>query len=482
MRDFNEILYDKEKMGGVQKNWKEMSDFIEVINECNLEDMRYIGHCYTWSNKRAIDYLIMERLDRGFCTRDWGRLFPQYVIRHLEFRGSDHKPLVLDVTDGQRKRVKGRRFYFEECWTEDKECKSVVNVAWKGSDCRSSTESVLSKIERCGRMLSSWNIRKRTDHCQDLQNKKEALKKALRGIGKIVDGVNLRLDNNISRFLDANFTRKEVLTDYGRASGQVINFDKSAMCISHSFSVMAEILVKAVIHAAPSYAMNMFRLPKSLVNEIHRLCARFWWGGNEKKMKIHWCSWKHLCKTKCDGGLGFHNLKTSNMTFLAKQCWRLLKNPNSLAGRVLKSCYYKEDSILEATKKANGNFTLEDTNHILQIPIVSGNRGDNRHYNENDQYSVKSGYWLGYSLDNMMGPSNINPRSSWWNTFWRVKIPLKVKMFIWKASHDWIPTKINIRRRGVQTNGVCEACKSSVDDTLNTLWYCRKLKCICDEW
>ena len=39
-----------------------------------------------------------------------------------------------------------------------------------------------------------------------------------------------------------------------------------------------EILIKAFIQSIPSYAMNLFQLPKSLFKEIYRLCARFWWG------------------------------------------------------------------------------------------------------------------------------------------------------------------------------------------------------------
>ncbi|KAI9165826.1 hypothetical protein LWI28_021207 [Acer negundo] len=117
-----------------------------------------------------------------------------------------------------------------------------------------------------------------------------------------------------------------------------------------------------------------------------------------------------------------------------------------------------------------GNFFKKETNQILKILIVGINRCDSQlwHYNEDGQYSVKSGYWLGHSLENIMGPSNTTPQTSWWNTFWNVKIPTKVKMFIWKVYQDWIPTKINIGWRGVQTNGVCEAYKNSADDTLHT--------------
>ncbi|KAK3210857.1 hypothetical protein Dsin_015563 [Dipteronia sinensis] len=118
------------------------------------------------------------------------------------------------------------------------------------------------------------------------------------------------------------------------------------------------------------------------------------------------------------------------------------------------------------------NFISEDRKDILKIPIVSRNRADNLlwHYNENGQFSVKSGHWLGCRLDNMTGPSNISPLTSWWNRFWRVKIPMKVKVFIWKACQNWFPTKINIGRRGVITNGVYSELFCVV---VWRIWFCR---------
>ena len=95
-------------------------------------------------------------------------------------------------------------------------------------------------------------------------------------------------------------------------------------------------LIKAVLQAIPSYTMNLFRLPKGLLEDIYRICTRFWWGSNGTSWKIHGCTWRRLCESKDTGGMGFKDLEKSNKALLANQCWRLLSKPDSLAARVLK--------------------------------------------------------------------------------------------------------------------------------------------------
>jgi hypothetical protein len=51
-----------------------------------------------------------------------------------------------------------------------------------------------------------------------------------------------------------------------------------------------EILLKAVIQAIPTYSMSIFLLPKGLCTDINSMMQKFWWGHKENDSKIHWMS------------------------------------------------------------------------------------------------------------------------------------------------------------------------------------------------
>ncbi|TXG52776.1 hypothetical protein EZV62_021945 [Acer yangbiense] len=69
------------------------------------------------------------------------------------------------------------------------------------------------------------------------------------------------------------------------------------------------------------------------------------------------------------------------------------------------------------------------------------------HYDGKISYTVKSDYWIARNLMSSTSSSNYHPSTTWWTFLWKLGIPLKVKIFIWKACHNWIPTKFNIAHR-----------------------------------
>lgn len=64
--------------------------------------------------------------------------------------------------------------------------------------------------------------------------------------------------------------------------------------------------------------------------------ANYWWEEDDEKRKIHWAKWEKLTKAKEARGLEFKSLESVNESLLAKQLWRLIKEPNLLMSRVMK--------------------------------------------------------------------------------------------------------------------------------------------------
>ncbi|KAA3453752.1 reverse transcriptase [Gossypium australe] len=88
--DFNEILYSFEKSGGVPREQKRMEAFRDILEECKLSDIGYLGVWYTWERGNLPETNIKERLDRGVANEEWLLLFPMGNIQHLTFSSSDH--------------------------------------------------------------------------------------------------------------------------------------------------------------------------------------------------------------------------------------------------------------------------------------------------------------------------------------------------------------------------------------------------------
>ena len=65
--------------------------------------------------------------------------------------------------------------------------------------------------------------------------------------------------------------------------------------------------------------MSCFQIPTSLCDKIEGMMRKFWWGQRGQGSKIAWVSWKKMCISKLNRGVGFRNLQAFNLAMLAKQ-------------------------------------------------------------------------------------------------------------------------------------------------------------------
>ncbi|KAH9685373.1 reverse transcriptase domain-containing protein [Citrus sinensis] len=149
--DFNEILYSHEKLGGNDRSSNMMLEFKESIRACNLMDMGFKGHKYTWSNRRYGVNFIEERLDRVLCSKDWGSTFQNLPAISLVNWVSDHCPIMFEVKDCCKKlNYKKNSFprdHYEDMWSSYEACSNIVRTEWESFD-GNSWESPVQRFQR----------------------------------------------------------------------------------------------------------------------------------------------------------------------------------------------------------------------------------------------------------------------------------------------------------------------------------------------
>lgn len=88
--DFNEIVDNSEKVGGLWRLETQLAGFKNSLADCNLGDLGFSSSKFTWSNKRNSTDFIKERLDQALATRGG-----VVIIISLELR---FWPLELQTT------------------------------------------------------------------------------------------------------------------------------------------------------------------------------------------------------------------------------------------------------------------------------------------------------------------------------------------------------------------------------------------------
>ncbi|KAK4841625.1 hypothetical protein QYF36_007708 [Acer negundo] len=120
---------------------------------------------------------------------------------------------------------------------------------------------------------------------------------------------------------------------------------------------------------------------------------------------------------------------------------------------------------------------------ILSLPCSSPFTADSImwHYEKWGSFSVKSGYNFGCNVWSNPSSSGLNPTVSWWKFLWRMQIPSKVKLFIWHACNNWIPSWYNLLRRKVPINSGFPLYDWRTESTMHALWCCPLLRPLVQE-
>ena len=314
-----------------------------------------------------------------------------------------------------------------------------------------------------------------------------------------------------------------------------------------------EVLIKAIAQAIPTYAMQCFAIPISILKEVESMYRAFFWGQRREERKISWIAWNKLMEPKTNGGLGMRDLPSFNKALLAKQAWRIIKFPNSLVARTLKNKYFPNSSFLDAKVSpissftwrsiasardivqaglrkvvGNGNgvniwedpwvpklpkfriistgsrteegpqrvselmrngewnvallnqyFSSWEIEAIRSIPIPINERQDTWawHFTKNGTFSTRSAYHVAVKAKEMEAASTSGTNEKdIWAKLWSSNIPMKVKNFGWRALHNGVAVRANLKIRGCECDPICPLCGEEPETITHRLVTCAEAR------
>ncbi|CAH9113191.1 unnamed protein product [Cuscuta epithymum] len=200
--------------------------------------------------------------------------------------------------------------------------------------------------------------------------------------------------------------------------------------------------------------------------------ASFLWGSSHSKRKYHWVKWSHLCYPTEEGGLGIRSLSDIEKAFSIKLWWKW-KTGDSLWANFFRSRYPRGlnmvpkvyDSpiwrrICSINEFASTLCGVNSDGSIFWEPTASG------------VFSLKSAY-----------EEVRDERSSTFSAklSWHPKLPLKIRLFLWRLLNGSLPISDNLSRfQTVMNPSICPLCRAHSDVVDHVFFGCTRIRPVWD--
>ncbi|KAL2942686.1 hypothetical protein RDABS01_031035 [Bienertia sinuspersici] len=154
MGDFNCVINIEERIGSAVRQ-KEIDPMRRCISECELQDIPYSGHFYTWSNKQVTEDRVWSKLDRAMANEKWLEVFQSANAVFLTEGCSDHCPALLrmnfDVGKGRKP------FKYFQMWQQAPDYSQRIQQAEEGEIRGTAMFKVIQKLKRVKTSLKELN-------------------------------------------------------------------------------------------------------------------------------------------------------------------------------------------------------------------------------------------------------------------------------------------------------------------------------------
>ena len=131
--------------------------------------------------------------------------------------------------------------------------------------------------------------------------------------------------------------------------------------------------------------------------------------------------------------------------------------------------------------------TPMDADAVRSIPLSTRRYNDfwAWHYEKMGLFTVRSAYRILVQkkenatswLENRPGRSNVHAEEKEWSIIWQLKVPSKIKVFLWRLARHSLPTADVLHRRHMAEQAACLIC-GAPDSWKHSLLDCNMAKCV----
>ncbi|KAG8499231.1 hypothetical protein CXB51_005735 [Gossypium anomalum] len=111
-------------------------------------------------------------------------------------------------------------------------------------------------------------------------------------------------------------------------------------------------------------------------------------------------------------------------------------------------------------------FSEVDVPKILQIPLAQHSQNDLLIWRgeASSEYTVRSGYKLLLQGNDYNSNDYSLPEiTKCYKKLWNCNLPSKVRITVWRATLNYLPTLVNLRIKGLTNNAICPRCKQGLE-------------------
>ncbi|XP_074305698.1 uncharacterized protein LOC141640919 [Silene latifolia] len=127
-------------------------------------------------------------------------------------------------------------------------------------------------------------------------------------------------------------------TTFSKASGLLMSPSKTSAYFNgvdagvkqDILQVSGLVLVNSVLTVLYNYWVNIFIIPKGVLNRLNAICRSYLWDGSSELMRVPLVSWEKVCAPRTEGGLGIRDSCSWNVAAMGKRVWWIYCNPDKL--------------------------------------------------------------------------------------------------------------------------------------------------------